>query len=73
MTKDYGIFLLVIWRLEMALQNCCIQDVNKYLQDIYYIPAYQRGISWNQANAQILLKDVTTSKKFLASNGSPYV
>ena len=33
----------------------------------YNIPAYQRGISWNQANAQILLKDVTTSEKFLGN------
>lgn len=33
----------------------------------YNIPAYQRGISWNQVNAQILLKDLTTSKKFLGN------
>lgn len=33
----------------------------------YRIPAYQRAISWSPANIQILLKDLSASKKYLGS------
>lgn len=30
----------------MALQNCAIESMNKFLNNIYYIPNYQREYSW---------------------------
>ncbi len=46
----------------MALQNYCIQDVDKFLQDIYYIPPYQREYSWEQEELDDFWKDLTSTK-----------
>ena len=46
----------------MALQNCCVENVNTYLQGIYFIPAYQREYSWEQNEVEDFWKDLTYTK-----------
>ncbi len=46
----------------MALQNCCIENINTYLQGVYFIPAYQREYSWEQNELEDFWKDLFYTK-----------
>ena len=47
----------------MALQNCAIETMNKFLNNTFYIPNYQREYSWEKAELEAFWEDLQTTKE----------
>ena len=46
----------------MALQNCAIQTMNQFLNNVYYIPNYQREYSWEEPELTDFWDDLNATK-----------
>lgn len=46
----------------MALQNCAIESMNTFLNNIYYIPNYQREYSWEETELGDFWDDLNATR-----------
>lgn len=47
----------------MALQNCAIETMNKFLNNVYYIPNYQREYSWETTELDDFWDDLEATRE----------